>query len=56
MKQMGLYARVRRAVMMEGLSRREATTRFGIDPRSVRKMLSYSILYGVADTEEGSNG
>ena len=35
MKGVELYARVRRAVCVEGLSRRETTQRFGIDPRTV---------------------
>ena len=35
MKGVELYARVRRAVCVEGLSRRETTRWFGIDPRTV---------------------
>jgi Replication protein C C-terminal region len=35
MKGVELYARVRFAVQIEGLSRREAAGRFGIDPRTV---------------------
>jgi len=37
-----LYGRVRRACLVEGLSRREAARRFGIDRRTVAKMLEYS--------------
>ena len=37
-----LYAAVRLAVVEEGLSHREAGRRFGIDRRTVKKMLSYS--------------
>ena len=37
-----LYAAVRLAVVEEGLSYREAARRFGIDRRTVKKMLSYS--------------
>ena len=37
-----LYAVVRLAVVEEGLSHREAGRRFGIDRRTVKKMLSYS--------------
>ena len=37
-----LYAAVRLAVVDEGLSHREAARRFGIDRRTVKKMLSYS--------------
>ena len=36
-----LYARVRRAVVVEGLSEREAARRFGIARETVRKMLRY---------------
>ena len=43
---MELYARVRRAVSVEGLSRREAARRFGIDPRTVAKMLAFSVPPG----------
>ncbi len=39
---MELYAQVRLAVVDEGLSHREAARRFGIDRRTVKKMLSYS--------------
>ena len=37
-----LYAAVRLAVVDEGLSHHEAGRRFGIDRRTVKKMLSYS--------------
>ena len=37
----------RHAVMIEGLSQREAARCFGIDPRTVRKMLSYSVPTGL---------
>jgi len=46
MKRVELYARVRHAVMIEGLSQREAARRFGIDPRTVKKMLRYSVPPG----------
>ena len=46
MKGVELYARVRRAVSVEGLSRREAARRFGIDPRTVAKMLAFSVPPG----------
>ena len=35
MKGVELYGQVRRAVYVEGMSRREAARRFGIDPRRV---------------------
>jgi hypothetical protein len=34
---------VRRAVYVEGLSRREAALRFGIDPRTAAKMLAFAV-------------
>ena len=37
-----LYAAVRLAVVDEGLSHHEAGRRFGIDRRTVKKMLTYS--------------
>ena len=43
MKGVELYGQVRRAVYVEGLSRREAARRFGIDPRTVAKMLAFSV-------------
>jgi hypothetical protein len=43
MKGVELYAQVRCAVQIEGVSRREATRRFGIDPRTVAKMLAFSV-------------
>ena len=46
MKRVELYARVRHAVMMVGLSQREASRLFGIDPCTVKKMLSYSVPPG----------
>jgi len=46
MKRVDLYARVRHAVMIEKLSQREAARRFGIDPRTVGKMLRFSVPPG----------
>src|SRR6516164_8542016 len=46
MKGVELYGQVRRAVYVEGLSRREAARRFGIDPRTVAKMLAFSVPPG----------
>ena len=43
---MELYGQVRRAVYVEGLSRREAARPFGIDPRTVAKMLAFSVPPG----------
>jgi transposase len=41
-----LYARIRRAVMIEGLSRREAAQRFGVHRNTVAKMLLYAVPPG----------
>ena len=46
MKGVELYGRVRHAVQIDGLSRREAARRFGIDPRTVAKMMSFSVPPG----------
>ena len=43
---MELYARVRRAVQVDGLSERGAARAFGISRETVRKMLRYSIPAG----------
>ena len=43
MKSVELYGRVRRSVLIDGMSRREAARSFGIDRRTVDKMLSFSI-------------
>jgi hypothetical protein len=41
MKNVELYGRVRCAVKIEGLSERSAGRRFGIDPRTVSKMMNF---------------
>jgi transposase len=46
MKRVALYVRVRHAVRIEGLSERAAARRFGIDPRTVSKMLKFSVPPG----------
>src|SRR4051794_30230128 len=46
MKSVELYAQVRYAVQIEGVSRREAARRYGIDPRTVGKMLAFSVPPG----------
>jgi len=46
MKVVELYGRVRYAVQIAGLSRREAARQFGIDPRTVAKMLAFSVPPG----------
>ena len=46
MKGVELYGRVRYSVQIEGLSHREAARRFGIDPRTVAKMMVFSVPPG----------
>src|SRR5215213_1986829 len=46
MKAVDLYARVRRACHVEGMSQRRAARLFGIDPKTVAKMLRFSVLPG----------
>ncbi len=41
-----LYGRVRHACIVEGLSRREAARRFGIDRKTVAKMLAHAVPPG----------
>ena len=38
-----LYAGIRRAVMVDGLSRREAAKRLGVHRNTITKMLQFSI-------------
>ena len=46
MKGVELYRQVRNSVRIEGFSRREAARRFGLDPRTVAKMLAFSVPPG----------
>ncbi len=46
MKRVDLYGRVRHAVIIQGMSRREAARFFGIDRRTVDKMLVFSVPPG----------
>ena len=46
MKPVDLYARVRHAVLIEGISERAAADRFGINARTVSKMLKFSVPPG----------
>ena len=43
MKNVDLYLKVRHAVRIEGLSERATARRFGIDPRTVNKMMKFSV-------------
>ena len=51
MKHVELYGQVRYAVQIEGLSKRAAARRFGIDPRTVAKMMSFSVPPGYVRTK-----
>jgi transposase len=46
MKNVEIYGQVRYAVQIEGLSKRAAARRFGIDPRTVSKMMAFSVPPG----------
>src|SRR6059058_81285 len=46
MKDVDVYLKVRHAVRIEGLSERAAARRFGIDPRTVNKMMKFSVPPG----------
>ena len=46
MKNVDDYLKVRFAVQIEGLSKRAAARRFGIDPRTVDKMMKFSVPRG----------
>jgi hypothetical protein len=48
-----LYAGIRRAVMVDGLSRREAAKRFGVHRNTITKMLQFSIPPGHAPADFG---
>src|SRR5215218_2749220 len=51
MKPVELYARVRHACHVEGMSQREAARRFGIDPKTVAKMLRHAVPPGYRRTK-----
>ena len=46
MKNVDLYLKVRHAVRIEVLSERATARRFGIDPRTVNKMMKFSVPPG----------
>ncbi len=46
MKAVDLYARVRRACHVDGMSQRRAARMFGIDPKTVSKMLRFAVPPG----------
>ena len=43
---MELYARIRHAVQIEGMSERAAADRFGVNARTVSKMMKFSVPPG----------
>jgi hypothetical protein len=47
-----LYAKIRLAVMVDRLSRREAAKRFGVHRNTITKMLSFSVPPGYRRREE----
>jgi transposase len=51
MKGVEIYGRVRYAVQIEGLSHRAAARRFGIDPRTVAKMMRFTAPPGYVRTK-----
>jgi hypothetical protein len=53
MKNVELYGRVRYAVQIEDLSERAAARRFGIDPRTVSKMMKFSVPPGSSPIAHG---
>ena len=50
-----LYARIRRSVMMDGLSRRDAAKRFGVHRNTITKMLQFSVPPGYRRRERPSS-
>src|ERR1700730_6564063 len=44
-----LYAKIRHAVMVDGLSRREAAKRFGVHRNTITKMLQFSVPPAIGD-------
>ena len=51
MKRVELYGRVRHAVIVQGMSRREAARIFGVDRRTVDKMVAFSVPPGYRRTK-----
>jgi transposase len=47
-----LYARIRRAVMVDGLSRRDVAKRFGVRRNTITKMLQFSVPPGYRRREQ----
>ena len=51
MSKVEMYLRVRRACLVEGMSAREAARVYGLHRDTVRKMLKYSYLQGINETD-----
>ena len=51
MKRVELYGRVRHAVIVQGMSRRQAARVFGADRRTVDKMVAFSVPPGYRRTK-----
>ncbi len=51
MKVVDLYLKVRYAVQIDGLSKRAAARRFGIDPKTVAKMMTFAVPPGYVRTK-----
>ena len=50
-----LYAGIRRAVMVDGLSRQEAAKRFGVHRNTISKMLQFYVPLGYRRRERHHN-
>ena len=51
MKPVEIYAKIRHSVLIEGISERAAAERFGINARTVPKMLKFSVPPGYVRTK-----
>ena len=56
MKRVELYLKVRRAVMIDGMSRRSAARFYGIDRKTVDKMLVSANFYAPRQRPRGGSG
>ena len=50
-----VYARVRRAVQVDGMSIRQAAREFGLARKTIRKMLTYSVPPGYERKKPGND-
>ena len=49
-----LYGRVRRAVLVDGLSQRSVAREFGLSRKTIRKMLAYAVPPGYQEGQDSS--